>query len=316
MGERKGEKDKPGKPALHFAPAAWDKGLFVPPAGAGCIGPFQSLSPGKGPGGSRHKEGRQKPGDSDEQLVLVPLQHWEKKVLGALGLMILLRKQDRKIGAISSEIPKTPSSLRPFHPQQKQAVRGDSGVPRAACVREGIQPLPCPREPGGSLWEPPHTPSSPFLPLTSTTVGRGWRGRWHRALLKQIHSRKRPCACFPSNCDVTRDVWAFVLHSPPFFFFLLKGKRKRSRKRRGAGDSLLATWGQQWPPAGGTWLGHGDSSQGMAGWGRVPGVSRDGGGSPGVSQLLPSRRQPRFTQGLILFVPCERRSLYLQRTGS
>lgn len=147
--------------------------------------------------------------------------------------MMLLRKQDRKIGTISSEIPKTPSSLRPFHPQQKQGAHGDSGVPRAVCVREGIQP----KGPGGGgQWEPPHTPSSPFLPLTATTVGRGWRGRWHRALLKQIHSRKRPCACFPSNCDVMRDVWAFVLH-PPLLLLLVKREKKEKQKAKGS-------WGQ------------------------------------------------------------------------
>lgn len=237
MGERKGEKDKPGKPALHFAPAAWDKGLFVPPAGAGCIGPFQSLSPGKGPGGSRHKEGRQKPRDSDEQLVLVPLQHWEKKVLGALGLMILLRKQDRKIGAISSEIPKTPSSLRPFHPQQKQAVRGDSGVPRAACVREGIQPLPCPRVPGGSLWG---TTPHPQLPVSAPNInhrGSGMEGQMAQGFVKTNTFEEKALRVFPQQLRRHAGRLGLCPPLPPLLLLLVKREKKEKQKAKGS-------WGQ------------------------------------------------------------------------
>jgi len=87
---------------------------------------------------------------------------------------------------------------------------------------------------GGGLREP----TLLLLPITglNSSCQNGGETAW--GFVKTSKLRKRPHTCFLSNRDVTRDVWA----SPPFFL-LLKGKRKGSRKQRGAGDSLLATLG-------------------------------------------------------------------------
>lgn len=174
---------------------------------------------------------------------------------------------------------------------------------------------------GGSVGTTPH-PQLPIPAPNSNHRGSGWRGRWHRALLKQIHSRKRPCACFPSNCDVTRDVWAFVLH-PPLLLLLVKREKKEKQKAKGSwgqspGNVGTAVASGRGDVAGARGLQPGGGRMGTGpqcppGWRWQP---QDGGGSPRVSQLLPSHSHPWCTQGLILFVPCERRSLYLQRTGS
>lgn len=116
-------------------------------------------------------------------------------MLGASGPMMLLRKQDRKIGAISSETPKTPSSLRPFQPQQKRAAHGDSGVPRAVCVREGIQP----KGPGGgSVGTTPH-PQLPVPAPNSNHRGLGMEGQMAQGFVKTNTFKEKALRVFPQQ---------------------------------------------------------------------------------------------------------------------
>lgn len=152
---------------------------------------------------------------------------------------------------------------------------GGRSQPLHPCIRAGedictpgipSQRVQAPLSPGGQgLWEP----APPPFPVTALNSNCQSRGETTRGFVKTNKLKEKPRTRFLSNRNVRRDVWAY----PPCFL-LLKGKRKGSRERRGAGDSLLATLGTVMSscqgdvaPVQGTWPAF---VAGAVGWRRCP----------------------------------------------
>lgn len=125
----------------------------------------------------------------------------------------------------------------------------------------------CPSVPVGGLWEP--APS--LLPVTALNSNRQNRGETVQGFVKTNKLKEKALCMFPQQPRRHEGCLAFP---PPPAALLLKGKRKESRKQRGAGDSLLATLGTvmsscqgDMAPARGAWPA---LVAGAVGWGGHP----------------------------------------------